>query len=104
MTFYGQLNRLTTLLLEDPEEHGFQMPLWSCLQVARLIGDECTVAHHKGRVCKILQRLGWSPQHTVGKARDRNEEAIRTWKRKNWPDIKKPKTKAARSSSSTKVD
>jgi hypothetical protein len=41
----------------------------------------------------------------VGKARERNEQAIREWKRVTWPAIKKkPKNKAARSSSSTKAD
>ena len=34
-----------------------------------------------------------------------NEEAIRAWKKQTWPAIKKkPKSRAARSSSSTKAD
>ena len=97
--------RLTSLLLEGPQAHGFPTPLWSCPRVARLIGDEFGVDYHEGHVWKILRALDWSPQRPVGKARERNEERIRTWKRKTWTHIeKKPKTKAVRSSSSTKAD
>ena len=101
----AQRERLTSLLLEGPEAHGFPTPLWSCPRVARLIGDEFGVDYHAGHVWKIMRALDWSPQRPVGKARERNEERIRTWKRKTWTRIKKkPKTKAVRSSSSTKAD
>lgn len=101
----AQRERLTSLLLEGPEAHGFPTPLWTCPRVARLIADEFGVDYHQGHVWKILRALDWSPQRPVGKARERNEELIRAWKRKTWPATKKkPKTKAARSSSSTKAD
>ena len=101
----AQLERLLSLLLEGPEAHGFSTPLWSCPRVARLIADEFGVRYHEGHVWKIPRALHWSPQRPVGKARERHEEAIRTGKRKTWPALKKkPKRKAARSSSSTKAD
>ena len=101
----AQLERLLSLLLEGPEAHGFPTPLWSCPRVARLIADEFGVRYHEGHVWKILRALGWSPQRPVGKARERNEGAIRGWQRTTWPRIKKkPANKAARSSSSTKAD
>ena len=101
----AQLERLAALLLEGPEAHGFPTPLWTCPRIARLIADEYGVVYHEGHVWKILRALNWSPQRPVGKARERNEEAIRTWKRKAWPSIKKkPKPRAVRSSSSTKAD
>ena len=100
----AQLQRLVALLLQGPGAHGFPTPLWTCPRVARLIADEFGVSYHEGHVWKILRALEWSPQRPVGKARERNEEAIRTGRRKTWPGIKKkPKTKAARSFSSTKA-
>ncbi len=100
-----QLERLASLLLEGPEAYGFPTPLWTCPRVARLIADEFGVRYHEGHVWKILRALNWSPQRPVGKARERNEEAIRGWRRKTWPAIKKkPENKTARSSSSTKAD
>ena len=83
-----QLERLEILLLKGPEAHGFPTPLWTCPRVARLIRDEFGVRYHEGHVWKILRALRWSPQRPVGKARERNEEAIRDWKCKRWPAIK----------------
>ena len=100
-----QLERLEQMLLQGPEAHDFPTPLWTCPRVARLIADEFGVRYHEGHVWKILRALNWSPQRPVGQARERNEEAIRNWQRKPWPATKKkPKNKAARSSSSTKAD
>ena len=84
-----QLQRLTSLLLEGPAAHGFPTPLWTCPRVARLSGDEFGVDYHDGHVWKILQALNGSPQRPVGKARERNEEAIRSWQRQTWRRIKK---------------
>ncbi len=101
----AQLAELERLLLEGPEAHGFPTPLWTCPRVARLIRDRCGVRYHEGHVWKLLRALHWSPQRPVGKARERNEQAIREWRKKTWPGIKKkPKNRAARSSSSTKAD
>ena len=92
----AQRERLTALLLEGPEAHGFPPPLRTCPRVARLIRDEFGVDHHEGRVWKILRGPGWSPQRPAGQGRERNEEAIRTGKCTTGPDLKKPEPKAAR--------
>ena len=41
------------------------------------------------RWCPFLGRLGWSVQRPRGQARERDEAAIRTWKAKKWPALKK---------------
>jgi transposase len=100
----SERQRLEALLLEGPQAHGFPTPLWTCPRVARLIEDHFGVRYHEGHVWKLLQALDWSPQRPVGKARERNEAAIRGWRRKTWPALKKKRTnKGARSSSSTKA-
>lgn len=45
--------------------------------MADLIQRECGVDYHAGHVWKILDELGWSFQRPIGRARERNEEAIR---------------------------
>jgi transposase len=96
--------RLEELLVEGPEKLGYETPLWTCARVAHLIEQEYGIRYHRGHVWKVLGDLGWSCQRPVGRARERNEEQIRNWKRVHWPGIKKkPKTKCARSSSSTKA-
>jgi len=97
--------RLEELLLQGPEKLGYETPLWTCARVAHLIEGEFGVEYHPGHVWKILDDLGWSCQRPVGRARERNEEAIRRWRRVEWPAIKKkPKQKGVRSSSSTKAE
>ena len=97
--------RLEELLLRGPEALGYETPLWTCPRVAHLIEQEFGVRYHEGHVWKVLVSLGWSPQRPTGRARERNEARIRTWKRRTWPAIKKkPARKGAPSSSSTKAD
>jgi len=81
-----------------------QLPCGLCARVAHLIEDEFGVRYHRGHVWKILDDLGWSGQRPVGRARERNEEQIRRWRRVRWPAIKKKLSrKGVRSSSSTKA-
>jgi transposase len=98
------LQRLAALLKQGPEALGYETPLWTCWRVKHLIESEFEIQYHPGHVWKILDQLGWSCQRPEGRARERNEAAIRQWKQKQWPAIKKkPASKAARSSSSTKA-
>ena len=100
-----QLAQLETFLLEGPEAHGFPTALWTCARVARLIQDRFDVRYHEGHVWKLLRSLNWSPQRPVGKASERNAEAIRQWKRTTWHGLKKkPANRDARLSCSTKAD
>ena len=100
-----QRKQLVARLLEGPEKLGYETPLWTCGRVGHLIEQEFGVRYHSGHVWKILRQLNWSPQRPVGRALERNEQAITAWKKQTWPAIKKkPKKKAARSSSSTKAD
>jgi transposase len=97
--------RLVELLKQGPERLGYETPLWTCWRVAHLIEKELGVSYHAGHVWKLLQALHWSVQRPTGRALERDEDAIRQWKQQRWPALKKkPKKKAARSSSSTKAD
>jgi transposase len=99
-----QREQLIARLLQGPERLGYETPLWTCNRVGHLIQEEFGVRYHAGHVWKILRQLKWSAQRPVGRALERDEEAIDHWKRKTWPAIKKkPKQKGVRSSSSTKA-
>jgi transposase len=70
-----------------------------------LIEQEFQVSYHEGHVWKILDSLGWSPQRPEGRARERNEEQVQQWKKKQWPALKKKRAgKCVSSSSSMKAD
>jgi transposase len=97
--------RIREGLKRGPQALGYETNLWTTARVAHLIEEECGVQYHPGHAWRILRQLGWSCQRPVGRALERDAEKIRRWKQKRWPAIKKkPKTKAGRSSSSTKAD
>ena len=73
-------HQLRKLLLAGPERLGYETPLWTCPRAAHLIEQQFGVHYHEGHVWKLLVGLGWSPQLTVGQARERNEEQIYHWK------------------------
>ncbi len=90
-----QRQQLEKLLVAGPERLGYETPLWTCPRVVDLIEQEFAVRYHEGHVWKILVGLGWSPQRPEGRARERNEEQVRQWKKKVWPGLKKSAPGAA---------
>src|SRR6266851_6664184 len=99
------LKKIERGLKHGPEALGYETGLWTAWRVAHLIEEECGVRYHASQAWRILRQLGWSCQRPVGRALERDEEKIRQWKQRRWPEIKKkPKTSGAPSSSSTKAD
>ena len=91
-------------LKRGPEALGYETSLWTSWRVADLIERECGVRYHPGHVWRILRQLGWSCQRPAGRALERDEAAIRRWRKYRWPEIKKkPKRKAVRSFSSMRA-
>ena len=98
----ADLRRVVRALKAGPEAQGYVTGLWTLPRVAKLVETECGVRFGKTRVWQLLRALGWSCQRPTGQARERDEAAIRRWKRVEWPRLKKTlPPKAARSSSST---
>ncbi len=99
------LGRIERGLKRGPQALGYETSLWTSWRVAHLIEQECGVQYHPSQAWRILRQLGWSCQRPVGRALERDEEKIRQWKQRRWPEIKKkPKKSGAPSSSSTKAD
>lgn len=101
----AELRRIEQGLKLGPEALGYETGLWTAPRVAELIERECRVKYHPGHVWRILRRMGWSCQRPAGRALERDEAAIRRWKRQRWPELKKkPKKRGEPSSSSTRAD
>src|SRR5215469_808611 len=99
------LRRIERCLQRGPQALGYETNLWTSARVAHLIMQECGVQYDASQAWRILRQLGWSCQRPTGRALERDEAKVQQWKQKRWPDIKKkPKKKAAPSSSSTKAD
>jgi transposase len=99
-----QHRQIVDALVEGPVAHGYRTNLWTLPRVALLIKDLTGVAYHSGHVWHLLRALNFSCQRPTRRALERDEEKITHWKRSVWPKLKKkPRRKAAPSSSSTKV-
>ena len=88
----AQLALLGQGLKQGPEVLGYGTGLWTTWRVADLIERQTGQRFHPGHVWRILQSLGWSCQRPTGRAIQRDEPAIRRWKRVRWPEIKKKRS------------
>ena len=92
----AQLEQLEAILRAGAEQAGFPNGLWTLKRIGQVIRDQFGVDYHPGHVWWILRRkLGWSWQRPVGRARERNEFAIRDWKENIWPVLKKSPKRGA---------
>ena len=58
-------------------------------RIGTVIKERFGVELSEPSIWRVLQQLGWSVQRPTGQARQRDEHAIRTWKEKRWPNLKK---------------
>ena len=84
-----QKERLVRLLLQGPLEAGYSTNLWTLRRISEVIRREFGISYTIPNVWKLMRAMGWSCQIPDKRARERNEQAIRYWKRHVWPRIKK---------------
>jgi transposase len=85
----GQRQELVRLLQDGAIAAGFPTELWTLPRIAQLVEQKFAVSLVPSSVWRLLGRLGWSVQRPTGQARERDEQAIRRWKTKRWPELKK---------------
>ena len=91
-----QLAGLRRAILQKPIEHGFGTELWTLKRVGVVIDRLYGVKFGQTQVWRILGALGFSVQKPEKRAVERNDDAVRSWKRSTWPALKKkPSEKAA---------
>jgi transposase len=101
-----QLAQVEQVLLKGPRANGFSTEMWTLARVADVI--EALTGIHYGQTqtwTLLRERLGWSRQRPARRAIERDDEAIATWVKQDWPRIKKaPGAAAPGSSSKTRAD
>lgn len=96
---------LDAALRQGARAHGFGTELWTLKRVGALIKRQFGVEFSDVHVWRLLGSMGFSSQKPERRAIERNEEAVREWKRKTLPGLKKkPSASAESSSSSTNLD
>ncbi|WP_113062009.1 MULTISPECIES: IS630 family transposase [Paraburkholderia] len=84
-----QLAQLRRVLLQSPTGHGFGTELWTLKRVGMLIKRMYGVEFSRTQVWLLLGTLGFSAQKPQWRAIERDEQAVRHWKRHTWPALKK---------------
>jgi len=89
----SQRQKLERLLLKGPLAHGYPTDLWTLKRIAEVIEKHFGVHYDLSGVWHVLHGMGWSCQKPERRARERDEEAIASWRQQDWPRIKKRSTK-----------
>jgi transposase len=90
-----QLAAVRAAILQSPTEHGFGTELWTLKRVGAVIERLHGVRYGQTNVWRILGSLGFSPQKPEKRAIERNEDSVRSWKRRTWPALKKKPSEKA---------
>jgi transposase len=97
--------KLGKLLVAGALANGFPTELWTLARIGKLIKREFGHSFSSVHVWRVIRALGFSSQRPTGRAIQRDEAAILTWKTKRWPALKKtPDAREEPSSSSTNRD
>lgn len=84
-----QLEEVRRAVLQKPTEHGFGTDLWTLKRVGAVIKRLHGVQFGQTQVWRILGTLGFSAQKPEKRAIERDEDAVRQWRRRTWPGLKK---------------
>ena len=76
-------------ILNGPEEYGFETNLWTLSRLAAVMKKTAGVRFGHNHTWEIVRALGFTCQKPQVRAKERDEEAIRAWKEKRLPGLKK---------------
>ena len=96
----GQSKQLIGALQAGALAQGYATNLWTLARVGRLIETISGKRYSESGVWRLLKGLSFSCQRPSGRAIQRDEAAIRRWKHKRWPALKKIAPDKAEPSSS----
>ena len=85
----AEKKRLIVALEAGALAQGYATDLWTLARVGRLIETISGERYSESGVWRLLKGLNFSCQRPSGRAIQRDEAAIRHWKTKRWPALKK---------------
>jgi transposase len=100
------VQKLIAKLNDGPAAAGWaEDQRWTLARVRTLIGRMFHITVSIATVSQILHRAGFTPQQPIQRAAERDEQAIKHWRRHQWPAVKGSRAGWARGSvSSTSPD
>ncbi len=76
-------------ILKGPLSHGFPTNLWTLSRLAAVMKKVARVSFGHNHTWQIVRALGFTCQKPQVKAKERDEAAIKAWKEKRLPGLKK---------------
>jgi transposase len=92
----AQRARLEEILERGACAWGFSTEVWTGERIAYVIRRRFGVVFNPKAIPLMLRRWGWSWQKPKKQARERDEAAIRQWKKRQWPRIRERRGPRAR--------
>lgn len=83
----------------SPTEFGYRNELWTAPRVAETIRQKWKVKFHPRYLNQWLAERRITPQKPARRPRERDDDAVRRWKRYRWPYLKNEPASSARISS-----
>jgi len=72
-----------------PEQYGFETNLWTLSRLAAVMKKTTGIRFGHNHTWEIVRALGFTCQKPQVRARERDEQAIKAWKEKRLPGLKK---------------
>jgi transposase len=86
----AQLVEVERALLEGPRGNGFDTDLWTLARLGEVIERTTGVRFSQTQTWEIMRRrLGWTRQRPARRALERDDDAIASWIKHDWPRLKK---------------
>ena len=85
----ADLRELKRVLLKGALASGFATELWTLGRIRKVVADRFGVQLSESQISRILSGMGFSCQRPTRRALQRDEQAVREWKTKRWPALKK---------------
>lgn len=101
----AQERELGKVLMAGALAAGYPTELWTLPRIGKLIAARFGIEYSTGHLWHLLRRMGFSCQKPEKRAIQRQESEIASWRRRDWPALKKkPSGKVVPSSSLTSPD
>lgn len=82
-------DNLKSLILEGPKKYGYDTDFWTVQRISTTARKKLGINLHITQTWRTIISLGFSCQKPERRAKERDERAIREWKIKTFPRLKK---------------
>jgi transposase len=84
-----QQRELGSIIMQGALVAGYSTDLWTTARIAEVVKKKFKIDYNPDHLGRLLHSLGYSCQKPIKQAREQDESAVKRWKTRDWPRIKK---------------